>query len=236
MASRSGKVSARASLVRTAATTQGIRRGQKKPTYGRFTPAAVIIAQRFTGGAAADGLDDLGDLGLDDVLAEFLVCEPELLQIVIIEKVAEGTVTDIMEERGNAKKLLNKIGGRAVRHRRFEGGIEVTGKPAREVHGAEGMLEPAVLGRGIYPPRALKLIDLTQTLHPGRVDQVLLGLFPRPAGRGERDIPVDRITKEGSTIIEFFAPCELAHGIIIPGNAPESTRKADFGREGEHEG
>jgi hypothetical protein len=32
------------------------------------------------------------------------------------------------------------------------------------------VLEPAVLSRGIDPPGALELINLSQSLHPGSVD------------------------------------------------------------------
>jgi len=43
----------RINIVNNARITQGIKRGRKKPTYGILTPAAVSIAQRLTGGAAA---------------------------------------------------------------------------------------------------------------------------------------------------------------------------------------
>ncbi len=40
-------------LVKSAAKRHGRSSGQKKPTYGMLTPAAVIMAHRLTGGAAA---------------------------------------------------------------------------------------------------------------------------------------------------------------------------------------
>ncbi len=43
----------RTKLVNTPARRHGASSGQKKPTYGMFTPAAVIIAHKLIGGAAA---------------------------------------------------------------------------------------------------------------------------------------------------------------------------------------
>jgi len=43
----------RIKITAIAPSRQGMRRGRKKPTYGILIPAAVIMAQRLTGGAAA---------------------------------------------------------------------------------------------------------------------------------------------------------------------------------------
>src|SRR5512143_1689376 len=96
---------------------------------------------------------------------------------------AEGPMADVVEKRRDAEKLFHIVGRRAVRYCRLEGGIEMTREPSGQVHGAEHMLEPAVLGRRIDPARALKLVDLPEPLHPRGVQEVLLGLFPRPARR-----------------------------------------------------
>jgi hypothetical protein len=69
-----------------------------------------------------------------------------------------------------------------------------------------------VLGRGIDPPGALKLIDLPEALHPGSVDEVLLGLFSPAARCGEGNVPVDRVPQEGRAVIKLFSPSQLAHG------------------------
>jgi hypothetical protein len=65
------------------------------------------------------------------------------------------------------------------------------------MHGAEGMLKPAMFGGWKDPPSALKLINPPQPLKPDRIDKISLrgplGSFP-PVGH--EDILVDRIGDE----------------------------------------
>ena len=60
------------------------------------------------------------------------------------------------------------------------------------------VLEAGVLGRGIDPPGGLQLVDLPQPLHPGVVDDPLLGDFAlgQPRRRGEGDIAVDGVVAQ----------------------------------------
>lgn len=175
-----------------------------------------LFLRKFAIGTSPDIPDHIRQFSLDNVLPEFFVRKPELLQVVVIEKMAEGAVSHIVEQGRHSQEFLNVVCRRAIRHRGLERRVEMGGKPARQVHGAERMLEPAVLGRGIHPPGALELIDLTQALHPGCVDQVLFGLLPCHAGSGKGDIPVDRIAEQGRTVVEFFTSSKLTHGAIIP--------------------
>ena len=102
---------------------------------------------------------------------------------------------------------------------------EVLGGPAREVHGAEGVLEPRVLGGRIDPASALELVDPPEALHPPRVDEVLLGLLTRRTRRREGDITVHRIAQQRRAVVEFFALRRPAHGKIIQRKKGESIRK-----------
>src|SRR5574341_242239 len=77
-------------------------------------------------------------------------------------------------------------------------------EPACHVHGAERMDKAAVFGRGIDPAGTLELIDVAETLHPGRVNQVLFRPFMRiriGIGNGERDVLVDWISDERRAVI-----------------------------------
>ena len=74
------------------------------------------------------------------------------------------------------------------------------------MHDPESMGEPGMLCGREDPPRALELADPAQTLHPGRVEQIVLGrvLDPesdRPGLVGPKvlrklDISVDRVADE----------------------------------------
>ena len=71
------------------------------------------------------------------------------------------------------------------------------------------MDEAAVLGRWIDPSRALKLVDVTQPLHPRRVNEVLLGGLRRPhgllsdstEGNGKRDVFMDGVCDERGPLV-----------------------------------
>jgi len=159
-----------------------------------------------------DGPDDGCQFVLDNMLAELFVREAELFEIIIIEEMAKGTVSHVMKKRGDPKELFYVIGRRTVRRRGLERRVEVASEPACQVHGAERVLEPAVLGRGVDPPGALELIYLPQALHPGSVNDVLLGLFSPASRRGEGNVAVDRVSQEGRAFVELFSPRQLAHG------------------------
>ncbi len=57
--------------------------------------------------ATADPGDDSAQFPGDNALAEMLMGNPELIQIVIIEKMAEGAVPHIMQQRGDPEQLLD---------------------------------------------------------------------------------------------------------------------------------
>src|SRR5216683_1201059 len=72
--------------------------------------------------------------------------------------------------------------------------------------GAERVLEAAVLGGREYPARGLQLRHPPQPLHPGRVDEILLGGLPgRPVGPRIEDVLVDRVGDETATLVGVHA-------------------------------
>jgi hypothetical protein len=46
-----------------------------------------------------------------------------------------------------------------------------------EMHDTQNVLEPHVFGGGENPPGGLQLVDLSESLHPGVIDQFLFGGF-----------------------------------------------------------
>ena len=87
---------------------------------------------------------------------------------------AEGAVADVMEEAGHPQRLLRQRRGGEVGVDLAQGRVEVPQPLAGQVHGAERVLQPRVLGGGEDPPGALQLVNPAQPLQPGRVEQVLL--------------------------------------------------------------
>ena len=81
--------------------------------------------------------------------------------------------------------------------------IEASHKSACKVHGPQGVLEAGMLGAGIDPMRALKLENISKTLNPGRINQILFGLFGRLwmwIGNGDGNIAVYRVGKKRDAI------------------------------------
>ena len=75
----------------------------------------------------------------------------------------------------------------------------MAGPLARQVHGAQRMLEARVLGGREHPPGALQLVDPAQPLQPGGVHEVLLRrLAGHATGAPTRDakVSVDGIARE----------------------------------------
>ena len=85
--------------------------------------------------------------------------------------------------------------------------VELLGEAAGQVHGAQGVLEAAVLGGREHPARRLQLRHAAQALHPRRVDQVLLGGLAGHAARARvEDVLVDRVGDEAAALVGVEAP------------------------------
>ena len=123
----------------------------------------------------------------DDDLSEPFVRQPERMQEVIVEEMAERSVPDIVHQGGDPEKLLDEVGRGDVPHGLFEKWIQMPRKPSGHVHGAQGVDEAGMFGRRIDPSGALQLINVPQPLDPGRIDQILFRLLPdHRASRRER--------------------------------------------------
>ena len=165
------------------------------------------------GGAAREPPQEVPQLVADDALAEQLVGQAEVGEEVVVEEVAERAVADIVQQPGHPHQLLDQRHRRRVGELRLERRVELAREAPRQVHGAEGVLEAAVLGGREDPARGLQLRHAPEALHPRRVDQVLLGRLAR-RGIGPRieDVPVDGIGDEAAALVgvdAFHGGCRL---------------------------
>jgi len=134
------------------------------------------------------------------------VGEVEIHEEIVVEEVPEGAVADVVEEAGHPQQLLDEGGRRRIRKLRLERGVKLLGEATGQVHGAEGMLEAAVLGGGKDPARRLELGHAAEALHPGGIDQVLLGRLPGAAIRTRvEDVLVDGVGDEPAPLIGIHA-------------------------------
>ena len=77
-------------------------------------------------------------------------------------------------------------------------------KAACHMHGAEGVDKASVFRRGVDPSSALELIDVSEALDPGGVDQVLFRPFVRVRsgeGHSEGDVLMDWIGDQRRAIV-----------------------------------
>jgi hypothetical protein len=118
--------------------------------------------------------------------------------------VPERPVADVVEQARHPQQLFQQRRRGPVREDRVQRRIELLREPSREVHGAERVLEPAVLGRGEDPARGLELGNAAQALHPRGVDDVLLGRLARDAARARvEDVLMDGICDETAPLIRI---------------------------------
>ena len=80
---------------------------------------------------------------------------------------------------------------------------------AGHVHGTQGVLKTAMFSGGKDPTGTLKLINVTQPLHPGGVDECLLGHFGFVLRDGELNVAMDGISDECCSLV--FAVGKLSH-------------------------
>jgi hypothetical protein len=136
-------------------------------------------------------------------LAEQFMRQMKLMKEMMIEKMAERPMPDIMQQGCNSYEFFHKMTRWYVRDRLAKRGIESGHKPTCQVHGSKGMLEPSMLGARINPMRALKLENISKALNPGRINQIFFGLFGIVVlciGNGDGNIAVDRVGKKRDSI------------------------------------
>ena len=90
----------------------------------------------------------------------------------------------------------------------------MSGESSRHVHGPERMHESSMFSRGIDPAGTLQLVDVSQPLNPGGVDQVFLGVFMWIRLRiryGEGDVLVDGIGDKRRSIVRSVRSVSRFH-------------------------
>ncbi len=105
------------------------------------------------------------------------------------------------------------------------------------MHGAQRVLEAAVLGGRKDPARGLQLGHAAEALHPRAVDEVLLGGLPRGAVRpGIEDVLVDGVRDETTPLVGIDAPHGLKPNLLVArprqeGRAPETATRGGSAQE-----
>jgi hypothetical protein len=99
-----------------------------------------------TVGAPLDPFQDGRNFFPDDVLADLLVVRFESRKILFVEKMAEGSVADIMEKASEPEEFFDIEGRRKVFPEDVgQRGIEPVRKDTRHMHRPEGMLKTGML-------------------------------------------------------------------------------------------
>ena len=154
--------------------------------------------------AAPEPPDHVPERFPDDALPHQLVAQVVVGEEVVVEEVAEGPVTHVVQEAGHAQELLDERRGRSVREDGAERGPELLGEASGHVHRAERMRKPAVLGGREDPARGLELGDAPEALDPRGVDQVFLGRLPGDPVRPRVDeIAVDGVDDEAFAAVRI---------------------------------
>ena len=92
-----------------------------------------------------------------------------------VEEVAEGAVSHVVQQGGQPHERLDVAAAGRLGANLPQAVVKAVDRPAGQVHGAEHVLEPRVLGRRIDPPGRLQLVDLPEPLQPRVIDNPLLG-------------------------------------------------------------
>ncbi len=123
-------------------------------------------------GRAANAADQGPQLFGNDVAAQGLVRQGEIAQEMLVEKVAEGAMPDIVQQAGHAQQGLDIAAAGHVGTRFRQTIVKRRGCPTCQVHHAQHVLKAGVFGRGEDPPGGLQLVDLPQPLNPRVVNQL----------------------------------------------------------------
>ena len=140
----------------------------------------------------------------DDDLAQPLVGEAMGMEKIVVEEMAKRPVPDVVDQGRDTEELFDEIGRGHILHDFLEKRVQVSSKPSRDVHRPERMHKPGMFRGRIDPASTLQLVDVSQPLNPGGVDQVFLGVLMRirmSIGDGEGDVLVDGISDERRAII-----------------------------------
>jgi hypothetical protein len=174
-----------------------------------------FIRAKSAVGIFADAADQVPQLRGDDSLPEVFMSKSKAAEKMIVKEMAERSMADIVKQSRQTHQAFDVSKGRSLlRPTGFdERWIKAANRSTAEVHGAENVLEAGMLGARINPPGALQLMNPSQTLHPGMIDERLLGRLPAIAGSRENDVSVHRITQQalGSKLVSGHTSLVLRH-------------------------
>jgi hypothetical protein len=156
-------------------------------------------------GTSSNSLQCMRNLFPNDLLTNLFMIGTESGKILLIKKMAERSMSDIMEESGKTKKFLDIGEGRKFCMKELEkGGIKLFSKSPRNMHGSQGVLEPGMFGRGEHPAGTLQLEDTSKALNPRGVDHVPLCPFPFYPIR-HHNVMINGVCDQSSPL-SFFCP------------------------------
>ena len=146
----------------------------------------------------------------NDGLTHVFMGQPILVKKVVIEKMTKGAVSYVVEQGGDPEQCFD-VGERGnVTHRLRQTGIHVFGILPGQMHGAQGMLKPAVFRGRIHPSCALQLIDVPKALEPGRIDEIFFSRFVEAGcrvGNRKLNVVMNRIGNEGNVVRDRLGHC-----------------------------
>ena len=108
----------------------------------------------------------VAELMRDQVAADDLVVDVPLRQHLVVEKVAERPVPDIVQQARETQGLLDQGRRGRVRKGRTQRRVNSARKETGEVHRAKQVHEARVLCAGEHPPGRLQLMHAAQPLQP----------------------------------------------------------------------
>jgi len=129
----------------------------------------------------------------NDVLTDFLVVRFESRKILLVKKVTERAMPDIVQQPCEAKEFFDiERRGEFVLVNSGQGGIQPFREGPGDMQGPEGVLESGMFCRGKHPASALELKDPPEPLNPRCVDDIPLRSLSLDAVRHD-DVVVEGI-------------------------------------------
>src|SRR5262245_3662478 len=151
--------------------------------------------------------------------AERLVRQAVIREKVLIEKVAERSVPHVVQQGRHAEQRFDAGPAGYIGAYLAEAVVQPLGCPAGQMHGPQHVLKPRVLSRGEDPPGSLQLVNVSQPLEPGMVDELPFAGLARLGVTDERDVAMQRIVAQALAV-------EVVHRgdyIALPGNGGKAS-------------